>query len=181
MGLYGRQVGHRTFREWEGEFGPIVRDLTTFSVLREPLSRFVSAFWFLKGGGMNHVDAEFATTYLSKYDNPGELASNLLDPTVQGNILKYYHFKPQYEFICDTDFDLSIDYLIPLSNLQAGLETMFEAKGFRFDVPRLNEGTGSRVPNTEIQGEALDILKLIYRDDFYTYELISSQSYSSGI
>lgn len=174
MGLYGRQIGHWTFREWEAKYGSAIHELTTFSVLREPVSRFISAFWFLKEGGMNELDQNFANTHLSKYESPQDLALDLLDPPTQGNVLSYFHFRPQFEFICNEDFGVSIDYLISLENMREGLDVMFGAEGFSFDVPRLNEGSRAKGSVTELSGEGLDILHLIYRDDFAMYERIST-------
>src|SRR5262245_10579050 len=99
LALYGMQVGHRTWREWR-ELNP--RKFNTyfkFAVVRDPIARFASAFYFLRGGGMNAHDREFAERVLKQFAGPNELAKALVDYDLQRLVLGYQHFRTQADYV----------------------------------------------------------------------------------
>ena len=114
MALYGAAVGHRTLAEWQQLFPHSMSKVETMAVVRDPVARFVSAFNFLKAGGINELDRNFALKHLIDYDKPEQLACALIDPTWQARILTYPHFVSQVDFLKNSSGKIAVDCLVRL-------------------------------------------------------------------
>lgn len=79
-----------------------------FAFVRNPWDRLYSAYRYLKAGGWNAEDREWANANLSSYNDFNEFVIDWLSAE---NIRKHIHFKPQYEFIYDDKGNLLIDYI----------------------------------------------------------------------
>jgi hypothetical protein len=96
--LFGRHTGnHATVadyqlafsrREFEGFF--------TFTFVRNPWDRLVSAYHFLKNGGRNEEDRRWAEVHLADYSSFEAFVHGWVD---RKNINTALHFIPQYRFI----------------------------------------------------------------------------------
>jgi hypothetical protein len=63
--LYGTgTIGHLRIKEWQFSFPQTWRKLRVVSVVRDPLDRFLSAFYFLKKGGLDPIFHCFGTATL---------------------------------------------------------------------------------------------------------------------
>lgn len=87
-------------REWDR--------LLSFAFLRHPASRFLSAFWYLKAGGMNAQDRAWAETHLRESGTAEDFV-HLLER--QPSLLSWVHFRPQWTFVCDTSGAVLVDFL----------------------------------------------------------------------
>ena len=66
-----------------------------FTFVRNPYDRLFSAYTFLKKGGINDQDNNFAKKYLSEYNSFDNFVKfGLIKPEV----LSWVHFKPQKDF-----------------------------------------------------------------------------------
>ena len=163
LSLYGRQIGHNPLQDWLKWYPKSIRELTVFTVTRNPIQRFVSAFWFLKKGGMNNSDLAFSRQHLSTYETPEQLAKTLVDPKLQTDILAAMHFRPQIEFISTKSGSEYPILLIPMEHLREGVERLSKQLGSSIELPHLNK---SEYPNEKsIDSEAMEILLQIYRQD----------------
>jgi len=71
-----------------------------FAIVRNPWDRLVSAFFYLKQGGMIKNDKDFAEKYLKRYDTFEEFVLALKkNSSFKNDILSWVHFVPQYKFI----------------------------------------------------------------------------------
>ena len=161
--LYGRQIGHIPLREWASQYPRSIRRLEIFTIVREPVERFLSAFWFLKAGGMNAGDKAFADEYLAGYDGPEGLVKALVDPGLQTVILKGMHFRPQHEFLESDAKGIRVGLVIPIEHLSEGVARLEKRVGRAIAVPHLNRTERDR--GEELSAEAKEILKLLYRKD----------------
>jgi predicted O-methyltransferase YrrM len=161
--LYGRQIGHIPLREWESWYPRSIRRLEIFTIVREPVERFLSAFWFLKRGGMNAGDKAFADEYLAGYDDAERFVKALVDPGLQTMILKGMHFRPQHEFIEAESKGIRVGMIIPIERLDEGMARLEKRAGRAIAMPHLNRTERDR--GEELSAEAKEILKLLYRKD----------------
>jgi hypothetical protein len=68
----------------------------------------VSAYSFLKQGGLNKWDDDFYKKELGHYDSFTSFVKGWLKPT---NIMKFHHFRPQHHYLVDKYNKISVDYI----------------------------------------------------------------------
>lgn len=101
--------GHRTIETYKKIFGPSVfDDYYTFTFVRNPYSRLLSAYRFLKDGGFNEKNKSWADENLSDYDTFDEFVKEWVN---EENIWLYDHFKPQYSYVCDINLTPEVDFV----------------------------------------------------------------------
>lgn len=108
--LFGNLGGaHRTIRSYKRVFGPLpFSRFFKFTFVRNPYSRFLSAYRFLKNGGYCKKDLIWASQNLAQYNTFSYFVHSCLS---EESINKFVHFKPQYMFICDRSFEPDLDYI----------------------------------------------------------------------
>lgn len=137
----------------------------SFSFVRNPWDRVVSAFFFLNQGGDNLLDKFNSFIYLSKYEGQftrfvkGELADN--SPT----IFHQMHFRPQYKYICDESGNVSVDFLGKYENLEEDLGRLFDKLDLSLNrMPHLNQS--KHKPYKDYYNESTrEIVRRAYRKD----------------
>jgi hypothetical protein len=114
--LYGNLGGgHFTLDDYLCIFEPkAVRTYFKFAIVRNPWDRLVSAFHFLKAGGMNQEDKSFSQDQLSQYDNFDVFVRSWV---TEENIERYHHFRPQWRYITDYHDKISLDFIGRFENL----------------------------------------------------------------
>lgn len=161
--MYGRCFGHHTLAEWRGNYPRSTAHLPTIAIVRDPLDRFLSAFSYLKQGGMNEEDARFALDVIGGAGSGSEFARALLTPDVAKRALETgYHFRRQADFLRDHSGKIAIDLLVPFERLDDAAALIAARLGRPFTLPRINES-----PRTEegLTDEARTIVERIYADD----------------
>jgi hypothetical protein len=165
--LYGVGVGHHTWRYYLKINPSKYRNYFKFAVMREPISRFVSAFDYLKEGGSCEDDRVFSETVLKPFENANELALALGENNFASQIVfgDWDQFRPQAHFIADETGDLKIDLLIRFDQLAQGFKKV--ARKLNRDVPELPHFNKSRIrPKFVFDQKALGILSDLYHEDF---------------
>lgn len=175
LALYGLAVGHRPLSEWQARFPFSMRQVRTLAIVRDPLERFASAFNFLKAGGMNDLDQNFANAHLAAFSSPAELAEALVDPICQAKVLVYPHFKRQVDFVTNASGAVDIDCLVCIEDISVAEKWASERKGLKVVFKQMNV---NHVAKGEIRWTpaSLDALKAIYRDDFKLYKETKKRS-----
>ncbi|SFI48437.1 sulfotransferase family 2 domain-containing protein [Albimonas pacifica] len=98
--LFGDKAGaHASLEDYLYHFGARWTDRAfKFAFVRDPVSRTVSAFEFLRAGGLHRWDAAFAERHLARFADVEAFARDgLSDPA----ILRYPHFREQVSFLTD--------------------------------------------------------------------------------
>lgn len=168
LSLYGRSLGHKKLSEWLYEYPKSVQKLKIFSVIRHPIERFISAFWFLKSGGMNEMDFQFAEKYLSKMQTPDDLAKYLMNPGVSSEILSYWHFIPQIDFISETNVDKLSCRLFLFEEI-AGLQNWLASECPKpIRISKINESK-NKIKEYSLQPDSQTIVEAIYQKDMNLY------------
>lgn len=71
-----------------------------FSVVRNPLDRFVSSFHYLKQGGLGYFDKKFRNIYLSNVNSFNDFVEKMRhNKSYKDKIMQWIHFMPQFHFI----------------------------------------------------------------------------------
>lgn len=92
-----------------------------FAFVRNPWDRVVSAFHFLKQGGMNDQDAAWAERQgLSRID----FEAFVLNRLSRREVLTFYHFHPQHLYLCDAWGRVMVDHLARFEHIASEFETI---------------------------------------------------------
>ncbi len=83
--------------------------LFKFGFVRNPAPRALSAFWYLKGGGMNAGDASWSNEHLARFDTCASYLEAMANHQVA--FPGYVHFRPQSEFLCAPDGAIMVDFV----------------------------------------------------------------------
>jgi hypothetical protein len=136
--LFGYPTGgHATMNEYQIIFSPReIRDYFKFTVVRNPWDRLVSAFLFLKHGGMNVEDKTWAQEHLSRYEDFDTFVRVGIS---QAHIRARTHFRPQCDFICLRRGEPSVDFIGYYENLEADFSHICQRLNASPQLPKLNE------------------------------------------
>jgi hypothetical protein len=149
--LYGNLAGgHTTLDEYLRIFEPeAILSYFKFTIVRNPWDRLVSAFHFLKSGGVNESDKKWSEIELGKYDD--------FDSFVRGwvnsrNIWKSPHFQPQYHYFLDKGGRISLDFIGRFETLADDFAHIADRIGVRQHLPASN--SSNHLPYSEYYSDA---------------------------
>ncbi len=112
--------GHGNLKRYQIMFGPEeFNRYFKFTVVRNPFDRLVSAYLFMKKGGMNDKDKRWAERNLAPYADFDAFVKGWVN---RDNIWKGLHFRPQYSFICLNKYQPGPDFIGYYENLAADFE-----------------------------------------------------------
>lgn len=163
--IYGEQIGHL---KWVDVFrsNPIkYEELIKFAVCRDPFERFLSAFNFLKDGGLNERDAMYAKEFLASFDSVNDFVKALHDEHFRTKALMKVHFHTQTSFVCRSNGEIMVDHLIMLDRIHEDLPRLFpDAQDLK--LPHLNKSDCAKLNEPSISAYAKQMIRNIYEDDF---------------
>ena len=107
--------GHRSVSFYKQVFGTRYSDFFTFTIVRNPWDRLYSAYKFLQKGGINIHDKNAFETHLSTYKDFEDFVLKGLNEKIIWEIM---HLIPQYEFVCDKNGKIIVDYVGRFESLQ---------------------------------------------------------------
>lgn len=112
-------------------------EIFKFTFVRHPYDRMLSAYNFLKRGGMHRTDEESALKYLSAHDSFDSFVDDCYN---KQSIPEAIHFTPQFQFLTVTDksYHIGVDF--------AG-KTEYIATDLQFIATRLPDIFAKRISN----------------------------------
>ena len=172
MALYGiPTIGHLKVRDWQSWFPHSWRTVTIASVVRDPVDRFLSAFHFLKKGGMNQEDALFADRFLGEFETPDMLVQAMRrDGIFCKQILNQIHFIQQVEFLKDRKGTLCGDLLVSYEHIEDFENLIAPYLGYTISIPRLN--ASERPDKPLLTPDNSTFLRDLYAEDHRLHERI---------
>jgi Sulfotransferase family len=179
MALYGiPTIGHLKVSDWQSWFPHSWRLVSIVSVVRDPEDRFLSAFHFLKQGGMNEADAHFSNQFLRELDTPDKLIDLMRrDASFRSQILHHIHFIPQVDFLKDRNGTVCGDLLVPYERLEHFGSLISPYLGRSISIPRLN--TSERSEKISLTPDNSTFLRELYAEDHHLHGRILSETLST--
>ena len=165
--LYGNKGGgHSCSLEYKLFFSSRnYNKLFKFAVVRNPIDRVFSAYQFLKNGGRNDWDKNFAERTVNKYLNFEDFVLHWLD---EQNIYDGIHFVPQFEFVCDLDGDVIVDHLVHYERLEEEYIDIIRPKAkCQLPAKLSRKNITKRIEKKEMHSQSvIDKIRRIYKKDF---------------
>lgn len=155
---------HRSLNEYLKILGPRkFKSYFKFTVVRNPYDRLVSAYCFLKKGGMNEQDKNWAEKNLSPYDDFDTFVKKWVN---QKNIQTQIHFHPQSSFICLQKNQPGMDFIGYYENLEADFQHVCQKLNFNSTLLAMNRNSTKGKDFREYYtDETRAIVADVYADD----------------
>ena len=151
-----------------------------FTIVRNPYSRLVSAYFYLKKGGIHNPNDLISQKLLEPYDTFGSFIKHLKkEPEF---IYKIIHLEPQVDFIYDDNVGLLVDDVLYTESLEEDYFVLCDKYSDNCEE-LLEKNTSKHSDYTSYYTKELqDIVYNLYKDDFvklgYSYDLNESQTKS---
>lgn len=145
--VLGIKTGHSVFDKTKS-------DKFSFTFVRNPYNRFLSAYFYLKEGGLGHQDKLDKEKYIGDSDLDDFIKNKLR------NSINQQHFRPQSDYIPN-----GVDFIGKIENMQEDFDRLCEIIGVnKIELPCENKTSDySRYHLTEEQKE---IVYDVYKHDF---------------
>lgn len=155
--LYGAQICHKMAKYYYFSDSKRFRDANKFSIVREPLDRFVSAYYFLLDGGMSEEDMAFSMT-LKKYKDINDFVENCFcEKFIRSCAVP--HFSHQSEFLYWGD-TLLVDQVFKLEEIDDN-QNFLNLVG---EIKLVNKNVSKKEGN--LTKENQDKIRKIYKIDY---------------
>lgn len=130
LSIYGQEVGHQMLRYYEACDREKTNKAFKFAFIRNPWDRLVSAYLFLKAGGMQKYkgDKYFSGLISRSFSSFEIFVRDWLTPT---SVYTFNHFIPQLEFILNRAGTIGMDYIGRYEALDDDLAVVFERLGIQ--------------------------------------------------
>ena len=155
--------GHRAILDYSLIFGKNeFKSYYKFTFVRNPWDRLLSAYLFLKEGGLHKNDANWSEKELSGLSNFDEFVKNWVNKI---NIEKGIHFKPQYKFIT-INGKIAVDDVYKVENINLDFEKICGKLNVQNRLQFLNK-TKSKTKNYRnyYNDETKKIVEKVYKKD----------------
>lgn len=176
--LYGRTLGHYTAAEIQGKFPELYERAFTFSLVRNPWDRVLSAYRFACVGRTDSMGVHKPGQYrIPEFESFERFVSEWL-PKQDVERLDYI-FRPQWMFVCDESGKVMVDHLGRVEAMDETVTVMVERLGRPLSIK--NENT-TRSPKADFRSaysrpEMIEIVREIYSKDIelfsYEFEMVS--------
>lgn len=118
------EENHKELIRYEAHSPEKYRRLFKFCIVRNPWDRVLSAFTFLKSGGLHTTDEAWANRYLSDVKSFEAFVHRLKDEAFSNAVLRQTHFAPQHVWITDSRNTIGVDYVVRFEHLEEDLREM---------------------------------------------------------
>jgi hypothetical protein len=163
--LFGPVSRHVPYFEYEQANHRKFQRYFKFAFVRNPWDRLVSTYFFLKRGGLNEMDCQWAEQNLSGYD---DFDSFVRGWVTEENVWSWVHFKPQHFFICDNDMNLMMDFVGRMESLVDDFSFVAKRLGCDVRLEVINKSDHEHY-SKYYTDETIRIVERVYKKDIRTF------------
>ncbi len=175
--LYQRNLPHYTAEFWLATFGDGVAALPSFSVVRHPVERMVSAYKMARLGGTDIIAySRYWQSRLRGLDSFDAFVDHVFANRRRLHALPL-DLRPQASFVLDVDGRVMVDRLFALSQRQGLPPELGRWLGLGF-IPHLNSTPAHAV---DITAETRRKIEQIYLIDFKIYQCVKNLAGAADI
>lgn len=163
-------IGHFTIDEFRKVTpGALWNSLYTFSFVRNPFDRTLSAYSYLSHGGRKKGEDLEYQRMLSDF------------PTFERFVLRWLavqdvslieHFRPQHTYICDRKGRVLVDYVGRFETLEDDFGELCQLRGLQCELPIENKTKSKTVERyqTAYTPEMREVIEDVYGDDLKIFD-----------
>lgn len=165
--LYGQNVPHVSLAYLRKVGGEPIARLPSFSIIRSPISRIVSAYRFIRNGGTSLMAC-------SRYDPLGVRRISTFDAFIEAlarhpqHLRSYDVLRTQSEYVTDGSGRLLVDRLFSFEDVAEGSPDLLRWLGATA-MPRLN--ASERLP-LSMSADSIRLIETIYAEDLRLHDHI---------
>ena len=164
---FGINYGHKTLKFYQKQLGNKFQQYQFFSIVRDPIDRFKSAFYFLKSGGMNQSDSKYYVENKEYFENIDSFTEALFHKKIK----TYLHFKPQHLFLSDKRGNFNSVIVFKIENLEKEIELRQDHLPSSFiaclkNLLQEDRKNVTRLKDNEISNETEEYIRALYEKDF---------------
>lgn len=160
--LGGYHVNHRLFRKCERQDPVALSRFWKFCILRDPETRFLSAYRFLKAGGLTDMDRRFRETHAEAFTDLGSFVEAFRN---RDDIRRFVHFRPQTDFICDAKGRFRMDFAGRFEALSESFGLICKRLGVESTLRHVNT-TPEAAGRSGLTGRDSEFLRVFYAADY---------------
>ncbi|MBB5517366.1 sulfotransferase family 2 domain-containing protein [Amphiplicatus metriothermophilus] len=163
--LGGKGGAHASAADYLSVFGARWFDQAfKFAFVRDPWRRTVSAFDFLRRGGLHADDAAFAETHLKRYST---IDAFVTEGLARPEIRTWPHFREQVSFLLDPRTDrLAVDYLGRVETIEEDFRAIRARLGLACELPMKNARVATEADDSlKLSARAIDRIAEVYARD----------------
>lgn len=166
--LFGPVSRHVPYFEYERANPSKFTKYYKFTFVRNPWDRLLSAYIFLKKGGLNEMDRAWAEENLARFESFEQFVVEWVN---EENVWSWAHFIPQYHFVCDKSGAMKMDFVGRQENIDKDFDVIKKQLGLEVELPVLNQ-TRVRSHHESYTEETREIVARVYARDIelFNYE-----------
>jgi hypothetical protein len=166
LSVFGELPYHYTAADYVAIFGRATYEAYfTFSFVRNPWDRLVSAYQYLRNGGWDARDELWSRQHLSPYTDFADFVRRGLRTR---EVLSFMHFRPQVEFVCDWRGRIAVDHLGYFETIDADFAVVCTHLGVAVPLAHTNRST-ERDYRVHYDEETRGIVARVYARDIRTF------------
>jgi hypothetical protein len=143
LSLFGNLGGgHTDIRRYRKVFGDEFDRYFKFTFVRNPWDRLVSAYFFLKDGGLTPAASSWSQTHLSAFASFSSFVDGWVTPE---NVTTWRNFRPQHAYVCDADGHFAVDYVGCFERLEGDFRAVSQRLGIEAELLHENRTAGRRI------------------------------------
>ncbi|GAB3678634.1 sulfotransferase family 2 domain-containing protein [Salinisphaera aquimarina] len=161
--LFGNLAGgHKPLTHYCRVFEPrLLLAYFKFTIVRNPWDRLVSAYFFLKKGGMDAADRDWASRHLADFADFEDFVRRWVNPH---NIWQGEHFYPQSYFVDSGRYPVELDFVGRFETLDRDFAHIAERIDIDVTLAKHNQ-SGHRHYADYYSPTTRDIVAAVYAED----------------
>ena len=157
--------GHNSAMDYQIIYGRnVFKSYFKFTFSRNPWDRVFSAYNFLKKGGFDEIDKEWAETNLKEFDTFDKFVCEWINTD---NINTKNHFVPQHKYICNPRGKVIIDFIGRFENISSDFKKITGTLGI--DLPLKHDNKTDTLKNNRYTEHyttrSEKIISEVYKED----------------
>ncbi|HET7314561.1 sulfotransferase family 2 domain-containing protein [Salinisphaera sp.] len=165
--FYRNKVGHRAWFELHSLAPLRYCEWVKFCVIRHPIDRFLSSYDYLRRGGRNPIDREIGRRFVQRSDL-NTFVANFEHEDFRNQIMRYFHFRPQFEYILSGDGHCMVNKLLSFDRLGEEVAAMLGVD--TSSISHDNKTPGRRTLIEALTPDSRQTIESLYARDFQLYE-----------